>query len=157
LGLFAHVVYDHKFKDEELFYRFNFSSDGNPDSEPPGSFGVPVLGETLSLQSDVQHFFTTKGQRYQGFFKTNVVFNKCVGLSEKCPSSQIRFLFNFCDFSGFRCAVFADPESMSIFYDESIIQRENSMPPHWVVRVIALTTVHFGKISLNCECFFISQ
>lgn len=66
----------------------------------------PLFFLKSDVLAQVPGFFESRAQKYQGFFKSNLLFNKCV--------------------------VFSDPESMSIFYDDTIIQRENSMPPHWV-------------------------
>jgi hypothetical protein len=57
LGLFHHCMYEHDFKDDMLFFRFAGTSfDGDEGKHPPGSYGAPVVGETLVLQGDVRPF-----------------------------------------------------------------------------------------------------
>ena len=45
---------------------------------PPGSLGLPIIGETISYARDPHRFFETRFARYGPVFKTRLVFGKVV-------------------------------------------------------------------------------
>jgi len=107
IGLFSHVTYEHELMDKDYFYRFNdFEASSEGGEQPPGSFGIPVLGETLAISEDIPGFFVSHSLKYQGFFKTHFFFNKVV--------------------------CFGDPEGIELANDEKTVVRKDAFPPHWM-------------------------
>jgi cytochrome P450 len=45
----------------------------NSNQTPPGSFGLPIIGETLSFVSDPYHFVNQRYRKYGPIFKTNII------------------------------------------------------------------------------------
>jgi cytochrome P450 len=80
------------------------SSTPAEDRIPPGSDGVPLLGETLSFAKNPFRFIEERLARHGRIFRSNVLGRKTV--------------------------VVAGPEAAGRFIDSSIVMREGSMPPH---------------------------
>jgi cytochrome P450 len=98
------------FTDSDDKFRFvstTMEDDTTKTSSIPGTFGVPLVGETLKLQKNPTHYFCTHAEKYGGIFKSNLVFEKTV--------------------------CFANAEAMKLFYNEEFVQRSGGMPPHWQV------------------------
>ncbi len=71
---------------------------------PPGSSGLPLLGETLPFAKNPFSFLDERLAKYGRVFRTNVLGRKTV--------------------------VVAGPEAAARFIDGSVVMREGSMPPH---------------------------
>src|ERR1051325_1812620 len=71
---------------------------------PPGSSGLPLLGETLPFAKNPFRFLDERLAKYGRVFRTNVLGRKTV--------------------------VVAGPEAAGRFIDGSVVMREGSMPPH---------------------------
>jgi cytochrome P450 len=71
---------------------------------PPGSSGLPLLGETLPFAKNPFRFLEKRLAKYGRVFRTNVLGRKTV--------------------------VVAGPEAAGRFIDGSVVMREGSMPPH---------------------------
>jgi cytochrome P450 len=71
---------------------------------PPGSDGLPLLGETLSFAKNPFRFIEERLALHGRIFRSNVL--------------------------GRRAAVVAGPEAAGHFIDPNVIQREGAMPPH---------------------------
>ena len=71
---------------------------------PPGSDGIPLVGETLSFASNPFRFIDERLARHGLAFRSNVLGRKTV--------------------------VFAGPDAAGQFIDDRVIMREGSMPPH---------------------------
>ncbi|HKS23277.1 MAG TPA: cytochrome P450 [Thermoanaerobaculia bacterium] len=71
---------------------------------PPGSSGLPLLGETLPFAKNPFRFLEERLAKYGRVFRTNVLGRKTV--------------------------VVAGPEAAGRFIDGSVVMREGSMPPH---------------------------
>jgi cytochrome P450 len=71
---------------------------------PPGTSGLPLLGETLPFLRDIFGFISTRMDGKDGIFRTSVLGKPTVFLS--------------------------GPEACALWIDESIIQREGSFPPN---------------------------
>ena len=73
-------------------------------SLPPGSDGIPLLGETLSFAKNPFRFIEERLATHGRIFRTNVL--------------------------GRKTAVIAGPEAAGRFIDADVVMREGSMPPH---------------------------
>ncbi|HZX41754.1 MAG TPA: cytochrome P450, partial [Myxococcaceae bacterium] len=73
-----------------------------PEKLPPGSSGLPLLGETLPFISDMFGFIRTRTQRYGPVFRSNIL--------------------------GHPTAFISGPEVTAQWLDESKIQRADSFP-----------------------------
>ncbi|MEA2336022.1 MAG: hypothetical protein QOE82_29 [Thermoanaerobaculia bacterium] len=71
---------------------------------PPGSDGLPLLGETLTFAKNPFRFIEERLATHGRIFRSNVL--------------------------GRKTAVVAGPEAAGAFIDPNVIQREGSMPPH---------------------------
>jgi cytochrome P450 len=71
---------------------------------PPGSTGLPILGETLTYLKDAFSFIEDRVQIHGPVFKTSILGRKAV--------------------------VISGPQASEIFMNGKICQREGSMPPH---------------------------
>jgi len=71
---------------------------------PPGSDGLPLVGETLSFAKNPFRFIEERLALHGRIFRSNVL--------------------------GRKTAVVAGPEAAGAFIDPNIVQREGSMPPH---------------------------
>jgi cytochrome P450 len=74
----------------------------NIEDLPPGSFGLPLLGETIALASDNHKFYRDRLQKYGSVFKTHL-FGKPV-------------------------IAFIGPEAFSFFLDQKYFTREQANP-----------------------------
>src|SRR5207253_3913333 len=71
---------------------------------PPGSNGLPLLGETLALLRDGFGFVEERARRHGPVFRTRIL--------------------------GRPTAVITGPEATALFVDARKVQREGSMPPN---------------------------
>lgn len=71
---------------------------------PPGSDGLPFLGETLSFAKNPFQFIEQRLARHGRIFRSNVL--------------------------GRKTAVLAGPEATAHFIDPNVVMREGAMPPH---------------------------
>src|SRR4051812_4828923 len=73
-------------------------------SIPPGSDGLPLLGETLAFAKNPFGFIDERLARHGRVFRTNVL--------------------------GRKAAVIAGPDAAGTFIDPDAIERAGAMPPH---------------------------
>ena len=71
---------------------------------PPGSLGLPWVGETLAFLGDAASFFESRSRRHGPVFKTRILGDNVV--------------------------CFVGPDALSFFLDDRVFTRENSSPPH---------------------------
>lgn len=71
---------------------------------PPGSFGLPIVGETLAWAADAFTFMEERARRHGPIFKTRLFGGPVV------------------------CC--AGPEALARFYDDGLIRRSGASPPH---------------------------
>ncbi|MGZ5968795.1 MAG: cytochrome P450, partial [Polyangiales bacterium] len=71
---------------------------------PPGSTGLPLLGETFSFIGDMFGFITSRSDKHGPVFRTKIL--------------------------GLDTAILSGPAATAKFLDESVIQREGAMPPN---------------------------
>jgi cytochrome P450 len=71
---------------------------------PPGSTGLPLLGETLSFIGDMFGFITSRSDKHGPVFRTKIL--------------------------GLDTAILSGPAATAKFLDETVIQREGAMPPN---------------------------
>lgn len=71
---------------------------------PPGSTGLPLLGETFSFIGNMFGFITSRAGKHGPVFRTKIL--------------------------GLDTAILSGPAATAKFLDESVIQREGAMPPN---------------------------
>jgi len=86
------------------------------DNLPPGSYGLPLLGETLAWAGDPFGFMQTRFEKHGPVFKTKLFGNET--------------------------ACFVDAEGWSRFLDEGYILREDGVAPH-LSKLVGQTTLPF--------------
>lgn len=72
--------------------------------QPPGSFGLPIIGETISYARNSHRFFERRFEKYGPVFKTRLLFGKTV--------------------------CFIGPEAYTFFANEPVFDRTGAPPRH---------------------------
>jgi len=65
---------------------------------PPGSMGIPIVGETMAFAKDPKSFFMHRLNKYGGTFKTSVLFSPTVVLAPSTTNAKCFYSERNCGF-----------------------------------------------------------